>query len=111
MITICLKFTHWKLPRRHSRLVTHKECAVWFGELLNRILCCTYVYFEGERFIRADANVPEMSQPIEGYKSYIFKQILQDIKIVDYTESENLIKIRRVDDKSFRKVANKILTV
>lgn len=50
-----------------------------------------------------------MSQPIEGYKSYIFKQILQDIKIVDYTESENLIKIRRVDDKSFRKVANKIL--
>ena len=86
-------------------------CPVWFGELLNRILCCTYVYFEGERFIRADANVPEMSQPIEGYKSYIFKQILQDIKIVDYTESENLIKIRRVDDKSFRKVANKILTV
>lgn len=52
-----------------------------------------------------------MSQPIEGYKSYIFKQILQNIKIVDYTESENLIKIRRVDDKSFRKVANKILTV
>ena len=48
-------------------------CPVWFGELLNRILCCTYVYFEGERFIRADANVPEMSQPIEGYKSYIFK--------------------------------------
>lgn len=48
---------------------------------------------------------------LHGYKSYIFKQILQDIKIVDYTESENLIKIRRVDDKSFRKVANKILTV
>lgn len=45
-----------------------------------------------------------MSQPIEGYKSYIFKQILQDIKIVDYTESENLIKIRRVDDKVLEKL-------
>lgn len=86
-------------------------CPVWFGELLNRILCCTYVYFEGDRFIRADANVPEMNQSIEGCKSYIFKQILQDIKFVDYTESENLMKIRRVDDQSFRKVANKILTV
>lgn len=86
-------------------------CPVWFGEFLNRILCCTYVYFEGERFIRADANVPEMNQPIEGCKSFIFKQILQDIKVVDYTESENLVKIRRVDDRSFRKVANKILTV
>lgn len=86
-------------------------CPVWFGELLNRILCCTYVYFEGERFIRADANVPEMNQTVEGCKSYIFKQILQDIKVVDYTESDNLMKIRRVDDSSFRKVANKILTV
>lgn len=86
-------------------------CPVWFGEFLNRILCCTYVYFEGERFIRADANVPEMNQSIEGCKSFIFKQVLQDIKVVDYTESENLVKIRRVDDRSFRKVANKILTV
>lgn len=45
-----------------------------------------------------------MSQPIEGYKSYIFKQILQDIKIVDYTESENLIKIRRLMTKVLEKL-------
>ena len=86
-------------------------CPIWFGEMLNRILSCTYVYFEGERFVRSGSSVPEMQKVMENRRSYVFKQILFDWKIVDYDESANIMKIRRVDDSTFRKVQNRILTV
>ncbi len=86
-------------------------CPIWFGEMLNRILSCTYVYFEGERFVRSGSSVPEVQKVIEGRRSYVFKQLLFDLRVVDYEESENIMKIRRVDASTFRKVQNRILTV
>ena len=88
-----------------------RGCPIWFGEMLNRIMSCTYVYFEGERFVRSEGSVPEIQKVLEGRRSYVFRQLLFDLKIVDYEESDNLLKIRRVDDTTFRKVANRILTV
>lgn len=52
-------------------------CPVWFAEQLNRILCCSNVYFNGTRFVRKGASVPEMTQEIVSLKSYIFKVSLQ----------------------------------
>lgn len=52
-------------------------CPVWFAEHLNRILCCSNVYFNGVRFVRKGNSVPEMTQEIVSLKSYIFKVSLQ----------------------------------
>nr|DAE17438.1 MAG TPA: hypothetical protein [Phage sp. ctSLR2] len=52
-------------------------CPVWFAEHLNRILCCSNVYFNGMRFVRKGNSVPEMTQEIVSLKSYIFKVSLQ----------------------------------
>lgn len=86
-------------------------CPVWFAELLNRILSCSYVYFNGDRYMRLDSNTPEKSVLIEGYKSYVFKQALTSTDFVDYSETDNLLKIRRVENDTFRSVSNKLLTV
>lgn len=86
-------------------------CPVWYAEMLNRIMSCSYVYFEGERYVRKDGSVPEMTQEIENLKSYVFKMTFQEVKYVDKVESDNLIKIRRVESDKYRKVANKLLIV
>ena len=52
-------------------------CPVWFAEHLNRILCCSNVYFNGVRFVRKGNSAPEMTQEIVSLKSYIFKVSLQ----------------------------------
>lgn len=54
-------------------------CPIWYAAMLNRILCCSYVYFDNVRYARKDSNVPEQNLLIEGLKSYVFKQSLQQI--------------------------------
>ena len=58
-------------------------CPVWFADLLNRIMSCSYVYFDGQRYVRKDSSVPEMTQELENIKSYIFKILLQEVKYID----------------------------
>lgn len=58
-------------------------CPIWFGELLNRILCCSYVYFDGERYARKEAAVPEVTAVHEGVNSFVFSQNLQKITNID----------------------------
>lgn len=86
-------------------------CPVWYAELLNRIMSCSYVYFDNQRYVRKDGSVPEKSQEIENLRSYIFNLILQEVKHVDKTESDNLLKIRRVEGTAYRLVENKLLIV
>ena len=52
---------------------------MWFAELLNRILCCTYVYFDGERYARKDSSTPEMTMLLDGINSFVFTQNLQKV--------------------------------
>lgn len=86
-------------------------CPIWFGDLLNRILTCHYVYFDGNRFIRSESNVPEITQVIGGRRGFIFRQSLIDVNVFDYSENENLLNIRRVDDQKYRNVQSKMLTI
>lgn len=58
-------------------------CPVWFAELLNRLLCCSYVYFDGERYARKDTSVPEMTVLLDGIDSFVFTQNLQRIANID----------------------------
>ena len=36
-------------------------CPVWYAEMLNRIMSCTYVYFDSERYVRKDTAITSIS--------------------------------------------------
>lgn len=48
-------------------------CPAWYAELLNRIMSCNYVFFDGKRFVRNGSSVPELNQIFEGLNSYVLK--------------------------------------
>lgn len=78
-------------------------CPVWFAELVNRLLCCNYVYVDGVRYTRNESEVPEMTAEVEGLKSYIFKLGLQRVVNLDpYIEESNLLVARRVENDIYR---------
>lgn len=78
-------------------------CPVWFAELVNRLLCCNFVYVDGVRYTRNESEVPEMTAEVEGLKSYIFKLGLQRVVNLDpYIEESNLLAARRVEDDIYR---------
>lgn len=71
---------------------------VWFGEMLNRLLTCNYVYVNGERYVRSSSSVPELETLIEGLDSFVFTQTLRKITRLDpEQEALNQVAIRRVD--------------
>lgn len=88
-------------------LGTSQGCPVWFAELLNRLLCCTYVYFDGVRYARKEASVPEISVQLDGVNSFVFTQNLQKITALEpVIESANSAILRRSDGDLYRKVSN-----
>lgn len=79
-------------------------CPIWFGEHLNRLLCCSYVYFDGVRYARKDASVPESTTVLEGVNSFVFNQTLQKVTNIDpQIELSNQVIMRRLDN-SYRSV-------
>lgn len=79
---------------------------VHFAELLNRLLTCSYVYFDGVRYARKDSSVPEMNVQIEGLDSFVFTQLLQKVNNLNPTiENSNHLIMRRVDDTIYRATA------
>lgn len=78
-------------------------CPVWFGEMLNRILCCSYVYFDGERYARKESSVPEITALLEGVNSFVFNQNLQKVANIDPELTlRHLAIMRRLDSTTFR---------
>lgn len=80
---------------------------VWYAELLNRILTCTHVYFDGVKYARKDTSVPEMSQQLDGVNSFVFTQTLQKAVNLDpVLEAANQVLLRKVYDKAYRITVN-----
>lgn len=78
-------------------------CPVWFAELLNRLLCCSYVYFDGERYARKDTSVPETTVLLEGVNSFVFTQNLQKVVNIDPTLTlQHQALMRRLDRTEYR---------
>lgn len=76
---------------------------VWFGEMLNRILVCSHVYFDGIKYCRKEASVPEMTQAASGVDSFIFNQNLQQsVNLDPVIEQRNRVLMRRVDATNYR---------
>lgn len=73
-------------------------CPVWFADLLNRLLCCNYVYVDGVRYTRNESEVPEMNAELEGLRSYVFTQGLRRVVNLDpEIESTNMLVMRRTE--------------
>jgi len=71
---------------------------VWYGELLNRVLTCPYVYFDAVRYMRNESEVPSMNTIVEGLDSFVFTQSLRKSSLAEKTiEEANQVAIRRVD--------------
>ena len=82
---------------------------VWFGEMLNRILICSLVYFDGIKYSRKEANVPELTVQLEGVNSFVFNQTLQQSTNLDpVIEQRNHAAMRRVDDTNYRATSSTI---
>ncbi len=78
-------------------------CPIWFAELLNRLLCCTYVYFDGERYVRKDNSAPETTILQEGINSFVFFQNLQKVINIDpVLTMQHQAIMRRVDNSDYR---------
>lgn len=76
---------------------------IWFGELLNRLLTCHYVYFDGVRYARKEGNVPEVNIQDDLLNSFVITQVVQKVTLLDPAiERANHVAIRRVDDTYYR---------
>lgn len=64
-------------------------CPVWYAELLNRIMSCSYVFFNGKRFVRNESSVPEMNQISETVNSYVFTLSLMTVQNNDKIKFDN----------------------
>jgi len=66
------------------------------GQMLNRVLTCNYVYFNGKRFTRNESEVPSVNVLIEGLDSFVFTQTLREVHNLNATiESNNQAAILR----------------
>lgn len=76
---------------------------VWYGEMLNRLLTCSYVYVEGVRYTRNESETPTINTLIDGLDSFVFTQSLRKAVIIDAEiEALNQIALRRIDDTTYR---------
>lgn len=72
---------------------------VWYAEHLNRLLTCSYVYFNGDRYTRSDTETPQIQTLVDGLDSFLFTQLLRKAQVLDPTiEAMNQAIIRRIDD-------------
>lgn len=58
---------------------------IWFGQMINRILTCKYVFIDGSRFVRYESSVPEKEQVLESHNSFIFSQKVQQVNYLNPT--------------------------
>ena len=75
-------------------------CPIYYAALLNRILCCSYVYFDNVRCARVDNNVPEKTKLIDSVDSYIFNILIRQYETSNIIDEK--FKIRAVNDATYR---------
>lgn len=76
---------------------------VWFGELFNRILVCTHVYFDGVKYSRKESSVPEIAVQADGVNSFVFTTMLQQsVNLDPVIEVTNQAIIRRAKNETYR---------
>lgn len=73
---------------------------IWLAEHTNRLLCCDYVYIDGERYARSGQAVPELQQVQDNVMSFVVNQQVQEVTLLDKTiEANNRLVLRRTDEE------------
>ena len=91
--------------QRKFTLGNSQGCPIWFAEMLNRILCCSYVYFDGERYARKESGVPEITVQLDGINSFVFSQSVQKVANINPTITEmHQMMMRRIGADKFRSI-------
>lgn len=91
--------------QRKFTLGNSQGCPIWFAEMLNRILCCSYVYFDGERYARKESGVPEITVQLDGINSFVFSQSVQKVTNINPTITEmHQMMMRRIGADKFRSI-------
>ena len=76
---------------------------VWYGEMLDRVLTSSYVYFDGVRYTRNDSETPSINTLVDGLDSFVFTQVLRKAHILDAEIEElNQLILRRIDNDYYR---------
>ena len=80
---------------------------MWYGALLNRLLTCSYVYIDGERYTRNESEVPATNILVDGMDSFVFTQSLRRVNELEpAADRGNIITLRRVTGNNVRMVDN-----
>lgn len=89
---------------RKLTIGTQHGVQVWHAEHLNRLLTCEYVYVNGIRYARKDSNTPELSEVIEGSRSFVINQLLQKVAHLEPTieKINNQLIARTVNTDQYR---------
>ena len=82
------------IVQKQFTLGNAEGCPVWYAALLNRIMSCSYVIIDGDRYVRAGTATPEQTQSIVGRKSFIYKQLMRK---VDYYDDDMVVRIAEGD--------------
>lgn len=75
-------------------------CPIYYAALLNRIMCCSYVYFDNVRYSRVDNNVPEQTKLLDTVDSFVFNIILRPYETTIIRES--YLSLRSVESGMYR---------
>jgi hypothetical protein len=86
---------------------------VWYGALLNRLLTCSYIYIDGERYTRNESETPAMQTLVEGVDSFVFTQVLRRVSgdMEEAANQGNHVMLRRVSGSNVRIVDNSNLLI
>ncbi len=76
---------------------------VWYGEHLNRLLTCSYVYIDGHRYVRSDSETPSLAILVDGLDSFVFTQTLRPATVLDpEIAALNQLALRRLGSTYYR---------
>lgn len=86
---------------------------VWYGALLNRLLTCSFVYIDGERYTRNESETPSMQTLVDGVDSFVFTQVLRRVSgdMEEAANQGNHVMLRRVSGNNVRMVDNSNLLI
>ena len=86
---------------------------VWYGALLNRLLTCSFVYIDGERYTRNESETPSMQTLVDGVDSFVFTQVLRRVSgdMEEAANQGNHVMLRRVSGSNVRIVDNSNLLI
>lgn len=86
---------------------------VWYGALLNRLLTCSFVYIDGERYTRNESETPSMQTLVDGVDSFVFTQVLRRVSgdMEEAADLGNHVMLRRVSGNNVRLVDNSNLLI